>query len=197
MYTVGIDTSHQFLLLVLMDDNGVIDSTKLDCFKQQSEYIIPKLDELLRAHNLKAKDINSFVLAKGPGSYTGVRIGMTVVKVLGSIMNKNVYTLSTLQLYAGLKDCYVVMDARANRVYVGRYNNGKALMEDTIYTIEQMNEHLNENVQLIGDGHLFGLEDAYPDLCNNFYHLKNEWVKVENVDTLVPTYLKNSQEYMK
>lgn len=195
MYTVGIDTSHQFLLLVLMDEKGMIDNVKLDCFKQQSEYIIPKLDELLKAHNLKAKDITSFVLAKGPGSYTGVRIGMTVVKVLGSIMKKDVYTLSTLQLYAGLNDCYVVMDARAQRVYVGRYNNGKALMEDTIYTIEEMKSHLNENVLLIGDGHLFEQEDNYPEVCANFYKLKNEWVKVENVDTLVPTYLKSSEEY--
>lgn len=198
MYTIGIDTSHQFLVLVVMDDKGVMDSLRLDCFKQQSEYIIPKLDELLNRNNLKPTDVTNLVLAKGPGSYTGVRIGMTVVKIWGAFLNLKVYTLSTLQLYAGLKDCHVVMDARASRVYAGRYNNGNPVKQDTIYTIDEMKELLvKDDVEVVGDAHLFDKQDNYQNIENNFFLLKDKWELVDNVCGLTPVYLKSTQEYQR
>ena len=197
MYTVGVDTSHQFLLLALLKDDRLVEGVQLDCFKHQSEYLIPEISKLLERHGLEASDIDSFVVAQGPGSYTGVRIGMTMAKVLGSLMNKDVYTLSTLQLYAGLEDCYVIMDARAKRVYVGRYKDGKPLMGDTIYTNDRMKEIIDSGANVIGDLHLFGQEDRYGDLAQHFADLREFWQKVDNVDLLTPTYLKSSEEYLK
>ena len=197
MYTVGVDTSHQFLLLALLKDDKLVEGVQLDCFKHQSEYLIPEISKLLERHGLEASDIDSFVVAQGPGSYTGVRIGMTMAKVLGSLMNRDVYTLSTLQLYAGLEDCYVIMDARAKRVYVGRYKDGKPLMEDTIYTNDRMKEIIDSGANVIGDLHLFGQEDRYGDLAQHFADLREFWQKVDNVDLLTPTYLKSSEEYLK
>ncbi len=197
MYTVGVDTSHQFLLLALLKDDRLVEGVQLDCFKHQSEYLIPEISKLLERHGLEASDIDSFVVAQGPGSYTGVRIGMTMAKVLGSLMHRDVYTLSTLQLYAGLEDCYVIMDARAKRVYVGRYKDGKPLMEDTIYTNDRMKEIIDSGANVIGDLHLFGQEDRYGDLAQHFADLREFWQKVDNVDLLTPTYLKSSEEYLK
>ena len=197
MYTVGVDTSHQFLLLALLKDDRLVEGIQLDCFKHQSEYLIPEISKLLDRHGFEASDIDSFVVAQGPGSYTGVRIGMTMAKVLGSLMNRDVYTLSTLQLYAGLEDCYVIMDARAKRVYVGRYKDGKPLMEDTIYTNDRMKEIIDSGANVIGDLHLFGQEDRYGDLAQHFADLREFWQKVDNVDLLTPTYLKSSEEYLK
>ena len=120
-----------------------------------------------------------------------------MAKVLGSLMHRDVYTLSTLQLYAGLEDCYVIMDARARRVYVGRYKDGKPLMEDTIYTNDRMKEIIDSGANVIGDLHLFGQEDRYGDLAQHFADLREFWQKVDNVDLLTPTYLKSSEEYLK
>ncbi|MBQ5443815.1 MAG: tRNA (adenosine(37)-N6)-threonylcarbamoyltransferase complex dimerization subunit type 1 TsaB, partial [Erysipelotrichaceae bacterium] len=162
------------------------------------EYIIPELDRMLKELGLSAEDIGRIVVTTGPGSYTGVRIGMTVAKVLGSLMEKEVYVLSTLQLYAGLKDCYVIMDARAKRVYCGRYKDGKALEEDCVRYNEEMQKIIEEGgVEVIGDLHLFGKEDIYPDLAENLLALKDNWVRQENVDILTPVYLKSNQEYLK
>ena len=197
MYTVGIDTSHRFLLVALIRDDELLDSVQLECFKHQSEYLIPEVQKLLRKHELEVNDIDNWVVTRGPGSYTGVRIGMTMVKVIGSLMHKNVYTLSTLQLYAGVNDTYVVMDARARRVYVGRYRDGKAVMEDTIYTNDYMASLINEGVDVKGDLHLFNQEDVYGSLAENFVLLKPYWEKVENVDLLAPSYLKDSEEYLR
>lgn len=198
MYTLGIDTSHQFLLLALLKDDQVVSSVQSECFKKQSEFIIPELQKMLEENGLTISDISDIVVTVGPGSYTGVRIGMTVAKVLGSLMEKNLYTLSTLQLYAGLQDCYVIMDARAKRVYCGRYRDGKALQNDCVVYNDDMKKIIEEgSVKVIGDMHLFGGEDIYPDLAENLLALKPHWVRQENADILTPVYLKSSQEYLK
>ena len=147
MYTVGVDTSHQFLLLALLKDDRLVEGVQLDCFKHQSEYLIPEISKLLEN--------------------------------------------------AGLEDCYVIMDARAKRVYVGRYKDGKPLMEDTIYTNDRMKEIIDSGANVIGDLHLFGQEDRYGDLAQHFADLREFWQKVDNVDLLTPTYLKSSEEYLK
>ena len=121
---------------------------------------------------------------------------MTFAKVLASVGEKKLYTLSTLQLYAGLEDCYSIIDARAKRVYVGRYKDGKPLMEDTIYTNDKMKEIVSDGTKVVGDLHLFGREDAYGDLCRNFVLLRDQWTPVENVDLLAPSYLKSNEEYL-
>ncbi len=197
MYTVGLDSAHQFLLIALIKDGQLVDSICEACPKQQSEFLVPKVDELLSKYNLEAKDIDNWVVTKGPGSYTGVRIAMTMVKVIGSLMNKNVYTLSTLQLYAGREDCYAIMDARAKRVYVGKYKDGKAEMADTIYSNEEMSKIIEQGATVVGDLHLFGKEDKYENLAQHFVDLQEYWEKVDNVDILAPTYLKSNEEYLK
>ena len=197
MYAVGLDTAQKFLLIALMKDGKLIDSLQEDCPKQQSEWLLPKLDELLKKHGLEAMDIDEWVITRGPGSYTGMRIAMTMVKVLGSLTGKKVYTLSTLQLYAGMKDCYVVMDARANRVYAGRYCDGKPVMDDTVYPNAVVQELIDKDETVIGDLHLFGKEDTYENIAEHFAELKPQWQPVENIDLLTPVYLKSSAEYMK
>ena len=196
MYAVGIDTSHQFLVISLMNEDGVIDGIQLNCFKQQSEYLVPELKKLLEKHGIEMLDVDKWIVTEGPGSYTGVRIGMTLAKVAGSLENKDVYTLSTLQLYAGKKDCYVIMDARAKRCYIGKYSDGKPLMEDTAWPNTEV-EKLIDTECVIGDLHLFGKEDKYGNLCQNFFDLRDCWKKVEKVDLLTPKYLKSNEDYLK
>ncbi len=200
MYSLGIETSHKFLLLVLMDDEKVVDYIQYECLKKQSEYIIPEIDNLLNRNSLTVEDVTNIVVTIGPGSYTGVRIGLTVAKILGSIAKKRVYTLSSLQLYAGLNDCYSFIDARANRVYVGRYCNGHPLMKDTVYentTMQQVIDQEVESLAFIGDWHLFNGVDYYPTLAENFLKLRACWRKADSIDLLTPTYLKSSEEYLR
>ena len=196
MHALGLDTSHRFLVISLMNDDGIIDAVQLDCLKKQSEYLVPEVKKMFEKNHLTSEDLDTLVVTRGPGSYTGVRIAMTFAKVLGSIADKKVYTLSTLQLYAGLKDCYSIIDARAKRVYVGRYKDGKPLMEDTIYGNDKMKEIVESGAAVVGDLHLFGGEDRYEDLCRNFLLLRDQWTPVENVDLLAPSYLKSNEEYL-
>ena len=82
MYAVGLDTAQKFLLIALMKDGSLVDSVQTDCPKQQSEMLLPVLDELLKKHSLEAMDIDEWVITRGPGSYTGIRIAMEIRKFL-------------------------------------------------------------------------------------------------------------------
>ena len=199
MRTIGIDTSYKYLNICLLEDDSIVDSLHMECFKQQSEWMIPKLEELMKKHNWKSTDIDSMVITEGPGSYTGIRIAMTVAKVFCSSMNIPLYTLGTLQLYAGiLEDVCVIMDARSNRVYFARYNGGSIVKDECILEIDELNDYLKEYpcTNLIGDGQIIGMPTSFDDVVNNFMKLKDKWKYVDDIDTLVPKYLKKNEEYM-
>jgi tRNA threonylcarbamoyladenosine biosynthesis protein TsaB len=76
------------------------------------------------AAGLKPMDIDQCVITDGPGSYTGVRIAMTVAKVMCAMRSLPLYTLGTLQLYAGRETCTVLLDARGKRAYAASFENG-------------------------------------------------------------------------
>ena len=67
-------------------------ASSLEAFKKQSETIFVELNRLLKETNLDYKDIDRVIITKGPGSYTGIRIAMTIAKVLCSQMHKELYT---------------------------------------------------------------------------------------------------------
>ena len=193
MITLCMDTSHIFLAVCLIKDDTIIAKKQTTCWKRQSEEIFPTLTEMLEEVNLQPQDIDEIVITKGPGSYTGVRIAMTIAKIFCAMKNATLYTLDTLMLYAGKETCRVILDARGNRCYTGVFMDGKSIIKTSI----QYNEDLKAVQEtVIGDGHLIGKEDNYPDLAENFLALKDEWQKVENVHLLTPEYLKSNDSYL-
>ena len=198
MITLGLDTSFHFLSLVLMKDNEVIASLQKEALKQQSETILDELDKLFKSVDLKPTDLNQIVLTKGPGSYTGLRIAMSIAKIIGSISDVQVYTLSSLQLLAGLEEnVSILIDARAERVYFARYDKGLALVEDGIYTLEEANELIQENDVIYGHLNLLGNEDTWPNYINHYLDLRKYWEKVDDLDHLSPSYFKEHDAYKK
>lgn len=194
MITLCMDTSHKFLAVSLIRDDQVIASVQEDCWKKQSEYIFPVITKMMEENHIMPEEIGSVVITKGPGSFTGVRIAMTIAKVFCAMAEKPLYTLETLQLYAGKEDCTVLLDARGKRAYTARFHDGKALTETAAVPVSEI--ELSDTDTVIGDGHLAGLPDRYPDLAENFLALKKEWQRVENVHLLTPEYLKSTSDYM-
>ena len=123
MLTLCLDTSHKYLVVGLIKDDVIISNTMQESWKRQSETILPEIDKALRNLSLTPKAIDQVVITVGPGSFTGVRIAMTIAKLLGSLTTIEVFTISTLQLYAGNQNALVVLDARGKRAYCGRYKH--------------------------------------------------------------------------
>ena len=193
MITLCIDTAYKYLTCALIKDDEIISSYSKECFKRQSEEVFSALDTVFNEANLERSSIDSICISEGPGSYTGTRIAMTIAKVIGEVVPVNVYTISTLRLYAAGKDnCMVVMDARADRVYCGIYDRDNVVMQDCVMPVDGVN---HEVYNLMGDGSIFGKEDDFGNIPEAFLKTRDYWQKVEKLAYLTPKYLKESESY--
>lgn len=95
-----IDTSNQPLSVAIMKDNEVIAEKTTDIKKNHSVQLMPEIAEILTESKINKTEITDIVVAKGPGSYTGLRIGVTVAKTLAYALNTNLYGVSSLKALA-------------------------------------------------------------------------------------------------
>ncbi|MGM9940643.1 MAG: tRNA (adenosine(37)-N6)-threonylcarbamoyltransferase complex dimerization subunit type 1 TsaB [Bulleidia sp.] len=193
MLTLCMDTSHVFLVLGLIRDDELIASFQETCWKKQSEEIFPQLVRMCESVQAAPEDIDQIVISKGPGSYTGVRIAMTIAKVFCAMKQVPLYTISTLQLYAGDRTCRVLIDARGGRAYTNTFVNGVPQGEDTVCTVSELT---CQETSVIGDGHLISKEDNWPEISLNFVVTKPYWTANDNVHLVVPEYLKSAASYL-
>ena len=193
MYKLFLDTCYKNLNIIILKDNDVLDYYSEECNKKQSEYLFTKLDELFKKNNVVKKDVGEVYITIGPGSYTGVRIALTLAKVLCSIKNIPLYVISSLKFYAGGNpNTLVLMDARAERAYVGIYDNNKEVLKDQVKYLKDIDP---KDYNVVLDGQLINKEYKDIDIVSAFKNTIKEFKKVDNVDTLVPVYLKESDEY--
>lgn len=197
MISLCMDSAYKHLVIGLYKDKELLDGVSFEAFKKQSETIFVELNQLFERTNLDYKDVDRIIITDGPGSYTGIRIAMTIAKVLASQMKKELYCISTMQLYAGLEpSANVILDARSKRAYVAHLENGKIVGDTKILTIDELPAFLEENPgTLYGDGYLVEMEAHENQFLKNFIELENEYRKVENIHALVPQYLKESDSY--
>ena len=88
MKILAIDTSNQPLSVAVLDDDHLLATKTMNISCNHSTTLMPVVAELLEDSHLDVADIDRFVVAEGPGSYTGLRIGVTTAKVLASTLNK-------------------------------------------------------------------------------------------------------------
>lgn len=199
MNTLCMDTSNKFLIISLIKDDQIVASCNINSWKKQSELIFIELGKCLEKAGMQQNEIDQVVVTRGPGSYTGVRIAMTVAKVLCKLADKPLYTLSSLQLISANKEkAAVIMDARGQRGYFAIYENGELINQEKVLPVAEIKALLEEykDIEVVGDASVLGLQDNYPDLCESFLLLKEKWKLQENVDLLVPEYLKSNEEYL-
>lgn len=197
MISLCMDSAYKQLVLGLYKDKELLAGISLEAFKKQSETIFVELNRLLKETNLDYKDIDRVIITKGPGSYTGIRIAMTIAKVLCSQMHKELYTISMMQLYAGIeKQANVILDARSQRAYVAHVEDGQIQGNIQILTLDEVKEFIKTNPGiLLGDADLVGQNVQKVDFLKNFIELEPYYEKVENIHALVPDYLKESDSY--
>jgi tRNA threonylcarbamoyladenosine biosynthesis protein TsaB len=171
MMILGIDSSAVSAGAAIVKDGKLIAETYLNLGLTHSETLMTLIDTCLRNAGVAVKDMDAFAIAKGPGSFTGVRIGISAVKGLVFGTDKKVYGVSTLEgLAAGVMlENYLicpVMDARCNQVYAAAFSfeNGKLerCMEDCAIRLEDFYEYVHKQdrcVLLLGDG--AGLTASY------------------------------------
>ncbi|MDF2607541.1 MAG: ydiC [Bacillales bacterium] len=146
MTTLVIDTSTSTSSVALTRDGKILAEYISNTDKNHSETLVPRIETLLKNSNIKAKQLSRIIVAKGPGSYTGVRIGVTVAKTLAWTLNIPLYSVSSLEVIASSIEHFhgiviPIVDARRNTVYTTVFEiaNGEMnqISEETHVSIEE------------------------------------------------------------
>lgn len=193
MISLVMDTSNSYLAVGLYQDNVCLEAFQEKGSRRQSEKAIPTLKEVLDRHHIALKDVNEMIITSGPGSYTGVRVAMTIAKTLAAVSDVRIKSVSSLVAYAGMNQAFSVIDARGHKVFVGVYENGLPLIKEQVVTLEDFAQLRAEyeDFELVGEVGCLGLDEKECDLCANIYALGQMADPVKNVDLLVPTYIKD------
>ncbi|MBS9335315.1 tRNA (adenosine(37)-N6)-threonylcarbamoyltransferase complex dimerization subunit type 1 TsaB [Fructobacillus sp. M1-13] len=219
MKVLAIDTSNQPLLVALADDHNIVGSFQTDKPKNHSVDLLPAVRHLLSEQGVFLSDIDQIAVAKGPGSFTGLRIGITVGKVLADTLKKPLYAISSLQALAKQVQLekqekaivLAMFDARNDNVFAGAYLADKPVLEDGHYPIDEvllLIAQMNEPVIVVGDGAHFeekieeelgrqpltilSRDESLPTGVG-LVNLVDDSTLVTDVANLTPAYLRKTQ----
>lgn len=219
MRILAVDTSSAVASAAIVEDDKLVCECVLNNKLTHSQTIIPMIDYVFKASELKPQDIDIFAVADGPGSFTGLRIGVTTVKGLAHAAEKPVVGVNTLEAMAyNLPFCpYIIspiMDARREQVYNAfyKFENGQmkelaapraiALFE-CLEELQRFGERvvfLGDGVpvfkekikQVLGDAALFAPQTVNAQRASSVAEAaKNK--KTVHYSELVPVYLRQSQ----
>ena len=163
MLILGIETSTKTGSIALVSETGVIAQYSLNIEVTHSERLMSTVDRVLRDTGLAIAGVDAYAVATGPGSFTGLRIGMATVKGLALVTGKPVAAVSTLAALAWnlpLSEHPVcpLLDARKNEVYAGVYlSDGMSLAEikgDAVVPLSRLADMVSGNVIFAGEGSL-------------------------------------------
>ena len=127
MKIIAIDSSGLVASVAIVEDEEVIAEYNVQYKKTHSQTLLPMLDELKKMVDLDLQSVDAIAIAKGPGSFTGLRIGSATAKGLGLALEIPIIEIPTLDglacnLYGTDKVVCPIMDARRNQVYTGLYS---------------------------------------------------------------------------
>ena len=183
MNSLIIDTSTKYLYIALVKDDVVLSEKIFEGSKNHAGNSIYQIDLLLKEFNLKTSDLDNVYCGYGPGSYTGVRISVTIAKMLASFLDVNLYKVSSLFL-AGSgydnKNVAVMFDARRGNSFCGCY--GENFIEDKLRSNEEFLNLVNSYDDLI-------VVNESNFKVNPLKVIENA-TKVEDVEAFVPSYLR-------
>lgn len=193
MISLFIDTALSYIRVALFKDNKLIDSINEKCEKNMSSLFDSKVDELFKRNNLELTEVNKIYTVTGPGSFTGIRVGMTFSKVLAMALNQKITPISELQVLATTKTNKLkapMIDARRGYVYAGVYDQDlNTLTEDKHILLEDF-LNINKDVEYISYDSFEHISTIEPNIDFEKIINKNKDKKQIDHEVLTPNYLK-------
>lgn len=160
MNILGIDTSSASAAAALMKEGQMAVDTAISHKKTHSVFLMPLIKQIMGSTGTELTDIDYFACGVGPGSFTGVRIGVATMKTFAQVKDKPCVAVDSL--YAM---CYserrfegvvvAMMDARQKRVFSCVTRRGEVIMQSNVLPLDALLETLkemDENILFVGDG---------------------------------------------
>ena len=216
MKVLSIDTSSNICSVAILEDENLIKEISLDNGLTHSESLMPTIDQIFEETNLSLKDIDLLVVDKGPGSFTGIRIGVSTVMAFSDSLNIPAAGISSLEALAYNVEadgiiCSLI-DAKNSNCYCGLYelNNGEysIIHALTAYHIDEIINWLKnrfKQITFVGSGAIVNkelLQEAFPNcIISNTNYLSAyklglaglKSYKDGNCEKINPLYLRKSQ----
>lgn len=194
MLSLLLDSADKYLGIGIARDYDLIDSVYFEAWQKQSELMIPELEKILKKNEIDPKNIDEIIVTRGPGSYTGVRIALTIAKIYAYSLNIKCYSVSSLGVLRNPdKPSICLMNARSKRSYFGVYDKEKCLVEDKVLSNDEVINYINEHKEyaVCGDTDYLKIEGEKHNIFVNMLADKTIENEVKNILSLKAVYLKD------
>lgn len=198
MKILYIDTSSSYLYAGIVSDDKLLCEVKKEFGHSLSEEALPNIAKLFAEKKLAAKDIDKILVVNGPGSFTGIRIGITIAKVYAWSLNIPIATLSALEVMALSSSSEMVhvpiINARRGYVFAAIYDQAnKEMLSPRHIKLEELLQELQKqkDYTFITNGEfeeIENIEKYNPDIEKVVNHFKN--IEPINPHGVNPNYLK-------
>ena len=163
-----------------------------------SAQLVPQIAALLAKHGFAKQNLSAFAVTSGPGSFTGLRVGLAAIKALGEILQKPIVPVSLLEAVAeaapGSAKMMAMLDAGRGEVYVGEYEATKMLSERLLTRAEALasvNNHqiVTPDASLVEDARAIGLTVTEIERPGSEAIARLGWRKLEKKEMVSPEAL--------
>lgn len=146
MYKMILDTSTKILYVGLVKDDKVVDEVYQSGKNDHAKNLFVVINNVLEKEGIKITDLDSIICGVGPGSYTGVRMAVTVGKMLASNSNVKLYGISSLYLMSSFYDGKVIayIDARRGNSFCAAFIDHKYYKEDLLRNTKEFIDELGD-----------------------------------------------------
>ena len=199
MISLLIDTCTKNACIALFKDKFLLDKCVQSNQIDLSSNFMVLISNILDKNNIKIEDVDKFFVAVGPGSFTGIRIGVTCAKVMAWALKKEVIPFSSLELLATINDNfdYVVplIDARRGYVFTGVYDSDlNCIVEDKYIKLDDLLKNIDNKKKVVYVSlDKFDLDVKIPDYKFEKIIIKHYNDTPINPHSLNPRYLKKTE----
>ena len=143
MISLFIDTSLEDVSIALIKDGKLLSKINNNIPGEHSIYVTKYIDDILKETNLSPKDVDEIIVVNGPGSFTGIRIGVTISKIFAYLENIRIVSItSLLAREIGMNSKYILstIDAKHNNYYIGLYDENYNKIVEKFSNIDEIEE---------------------------------------------------------
>ena len=194
MMLLAIDTTAAIATAALFQDGALVEERAADAGKKHAETVLPLIDELLEQNDVTIGDIDLFAVDIGPGSFTGVRIGVSLINALAFATGKSIIpvnallTLATASSESSRPVCTII-DARNGNAYAALYQAGQEKLAPEGVELESFLTRVSADAVFVGDIHVSN--PVYPHASDVG---RAALQRIETArDSVEPLYLRPSQ----
>lgn len=197
MKYLAIDTSGTYLTAAVYVDGKIYGGFHPDCGLQHSVTLMPEIDKALKESGFTIEDLDFIAVTVGPGSFTGIRIGISTVKAFAYAYNKKVLPLTSFDTIAYNKErgkVLAVIDARHDNFYVCGYDDKTVIINPCFIDGEKL-EELSRDYAVLASAPIEGRNCEVVDVFEGFLKAIDEKSNLitEDREDIVPLYVKKSQ----